>query len=124
MPCCMVAAEVTMRCADVLRSALVILAAAVPVAAQAPPPSSAPPARVEITPAKAQGEVGQTMSFAAAAYDESGKRLDLKATAWFASPFDSAAPTDQNGSVTFFLPGEIRVGAIIGGKPAFAVVTV
>ena len=42
----------------------------------------------------------------------------MKATAWFAVPFDSAAATDENGSVTFFLPGEIRVGAIIGGKPA------
>ena len=80
-------------------------------------------ARVEITPGKTDAEVGQTLTFTAAAFDESGKRLDLKATAWFAAPFDAAA-SDQNGSVTFFLPGEIRIGAIIGGKPALASVTV
>src|SRR5207247_11296631 len=51
------------------------------------------------------------------------KRLDLKPTAWFATPFDSAA-ADETGSATFFLPGEIKVGAVIGGKPGFATVTV
>jgi len=81
-------------------------------------------ARAEITPGKIDAEVGQTLTFTAAAFDESGKRLDLKATAWFAVPFDTAAATDQNGSVTFFLPGEIKIGAIIGGKPALASVTV
>jgi hypothetical protein len=81
-------------------------------------------ARVEVTPGKTDAEVGQTLTFTATAFDESGKRLDAKATAWFAVPFDSAAATDENGSVTFFLPGEIKVGAIIGGKPALASVTV
>ena len=81
-------------------------------------------ARAEVTPGKTDAEVGQTLTFTAAAFDDSGKRLDLKATAWFAVPFDSAAATDENGSVTFFLPGEIKVGAIIGGKPALASVTV
>jgi hypothetical protein len=81
-------------------------------------------ARVELMPGKTDAEVGQTLTFTAAAFDESGKRLDLKATAWFAVPFDSAAATDENGSVTFFLPGEIKVGAIVGGKPALASVTV
>ena len=47
-------------------------------------------ARAEITPGKIDAEVGQTLTFTAAAFDESGKRLDLKATAWFAAPFDAA----------------------------------
>jgi hypothetical protein len=81
-------------------------------------------ARVELAPGKIDAEVGQTLTFTAAAFDENGKRLDVKATAWFAVPFDSAAATDENGSVTFFLPGEIKVGAIVGGKPALASVTV
>jgi hypothetical protein len=108
-----------MRSAILVSTSILLLSAT----ATAQPPT-APVARVEITPGKIDAEVGQTLNFTAAAFDESGKRLDAKPTAWFAVPFDSAAATDQNGSVTFFLPGEIKVGAIIGGKPAMASVTV
>ena len=111
-----------MRLPAVLSTALLI-ASATPTA-QTPAPAGPPATRVEITPGKADAEVGQTMKFTATAFDESGRRLDVKATAWFAVPFDTAAATDENGSVTFFLPGEIKVGAIIGGKPALASVTV
>ena len=107
-----------------MRSAIIsttIMLLSVTATAQTP---AAAAARVEITPGKIDAEVGQTLTFTAAAFDESGKRLDLKATAWFAAPFDAAAATDENGSVTFFLPGEIKVGAIIGGKPALASITV
>jgi hypothetical protein len=107
-----------------MRSAVlstIILLLPATVTAQTP---AAAVARVEITPGKTDAEVGQTLKFTAAAFDEGGKRLDAKPTAWFAVPFDSAAATDENGSVTFFLPGEIKVGAIIGGKPALASVTV
>lgn len=107
-----------MRIAILSASILLVSAAAT---AQTP---AAAVARVEITPGKTDADVGQTLTFTAAAFDENGKRLDLKATAWFAAPFDAAAASDQNGSVTFFLPGEIKVGAIIGGKPAMASVTV
>ena len=102
-------------------STIILLLLSATATAQMP---AAAVARAEITPGKIDAEVGQTLTFTAAAYDESGKRLDVKATAWFAAPFDAAAATDENGSVTFFLPGEIKVGAIIGGKPALASVTV
>jgi hypothetical protein len=107
-----------------MRSAILSATVLLLSATTTPQTPAAAVARAEITPGKIDAEVGQTLTFTAAAFDESGKRLDLKATAWFAVPFDTAAATDQNGSVTFFLPGEIKIGAIIGGKPALASVTV
>jgi hypothetical protein len=110
------------------RTALTILFALAgslaPAAQQPAAPSAARPARVEVTPPRAEAEVGQTLKFSAAAFDEEGRRLDLKPTSWFAAPFDSAAATDENGSVTFFLPGEIKFGAVVGGKPGFATIVV
>ncbi|PYR62962.1 MAG: hypothetical protein DMF91_05005 [Acidobacteria bacterium] len=101
--------------------ALTISSVAAAQEAKAPPAPR--PARIEVTPARVEAEVGQTLKFSATGFDEDGKRLDLKPTAWFATPFDSAA-ADETGSATFFLPGEIKVGAVIGGKPGFATVTV
>src|SRR5262245_60923862 len=49
--------------------------------------------------------------------------MELQPTAWFGSPFDTAA-ADENGIATFFLPGEAKIGAMIGGKPGFATVIV
>ena len=80
-------------------------------------------AKVEINPPKAEAEVGQTLKFTAAALDDTGARLPARPSTWVASPFDSAA-ADESGTVTFYHPGQIRVGAIIDGKPGFAVVTV
>ena len=91
--------------------------------AQGPPAAGPAPARVDVTPMRAESEVGQTLKFTAVGVDASGTRLDVAPAAWFAAPFDSAA-ADQQGNVTFFQPGEIRVGAIVGGKPGFAVVIV
>lgn len=109
-----------------MRASLLVVAVAgliVTLPAAAQQTAAVTPARVEITPATAVAEVGQTLTFTAAAFDATGGALDLKPTAWFAAPFDSAAPA-RDGAVTFVLPGEIRVGAIVGGKPGFAVVTV
>src|SRR5215831_19502022 len=83
----------------------------------------AKPDRVQIAPARAEAEVGQTLKFTATAFDAEQHQLDLTPTAWFASPFDSAAAVEP-GTVTFYLPGIIRVGAIVGGKPGFATITV
>ena len=91
--------------------------------AQGPPAAAPAPARVDVTPMRAESEVGQTLKFTAVGVDASGNRLDVAPAAWFAAPFDSAA-ADQQGNVTFFQPGEIRVGAIVGGKPGFAIVIV
>lgn len=100
--------------------ALTSLACAAALSAQAP---SGKTTKVEISPARAETEVGQTLKFTAAAFDASGARLTLTPTAWIAAPFDSAA-ADETGTVTFYHPGDIRVGAIIDGKPGFATVTV
>jgi hypothetical protein len=91
--------------------------------AQTPAAGEPTAARVEVTPARGEAEVGQTLKFSAVGFDGAGARLDQKPTVWFAAPFD-AAVADETGTVTFYYPGEIRVGAIIGGKPGFAVVTV
>jgi len=107
------------------RTALCALISSAALAAQqAAAPDGVNPARVDVTPARAEAEVGQTLKFSAAAFDDEGRRLDLKPTTWFAAPFDSAAATDDNGSVTFFHSGEIKVGAIVGGKPGFATIVV
>ena len=87
------------------------------------PAQTEKPARVEITPARLEAEVGQRVTFAAAGYADDGRKLDAHPTAWFATPFDIAA-ADEQGRVTFFLPGEAKVGAVIGGKPGFAIVTI
>ena len=95
------------------------------LAAQTPqtPASTGKAAKVDVTPARAEAEVGQTLKFAAAAFDADGKPLDTKPSAWFAAPFDSAA-ADETGTVTFYQPGEVRVGALVDGKPGFAIVSV
>jgi plastocyanin len=94
------------------------------VTAQQPPAPAGPvPSRIEITPARVEAEVGESVKFTAVGYDSDGPRMDLQPTAWFGSPFDTAA-ADEGGTATFFLPGEARIGAIIGGKPGFATVTI
>jgi plastocyanin len=86
-------------------------------------PAGPRPARVEITPSPIEAEVGDSVKFTAVGYDDEGRRMELRPTAWFGSPFDVAA-ADENGIATFFLPGQARIGATIGGRPGFATVTV
>src|SRR5688572_26317209 len=78
---------------------------------------------VEITPANPDLSVGQKVKFSAVARDASGKVLSDKAGAWFAVPFDLAKAA-EDGTVSFFAPGEVMVGAVVGGKPGFLTVTV
>ena len=94
------------------------LSAGGPSAQQAASPSQpSPPAQVRIVAPATEVEVGQTLTFKVEAFDASGAKLDLAPTAWFATPFDVGA-AEMNGAVTFFEPGELTVGAIVGGKPA------
>lgn len=80
-------------------------------------------ASAEISPAAIEAEVGQKRSFTVTAKDKDGKTLNVKPSLWVALPVDSAS-ADENGTVTFFEPGEIKVVAVVGGKPAYSKVTV
>jgi plastocyanin len=74
------------------------------------------PARVtELSPATTDISVGQKVKFTAVIKDASGSSSSAPATAWFAAPFDLAG-VDESGTVSFFNPGEVLVGAIVGGK--------
>jgi len=78
---------------------------------------------VEINPPTVVAEVGQQIKFTAVGKDGSGKQVDEKPSVWFAAPFDLAA-ADETGAVTLYGPGEVRVGAIVGGKIGYARITV
>ena len=69
----------------------------------------------ELTPATRDISVGQKVKFTAVVKDESGNKTNAPASAWFAAPFDLAG-VDESGTVSFFNPGEVLVGAIVGGK--------
>jgi uncharacterized protein YjdB len=88
-----------------------------------PPTSSVAPASVEVTPKTAEAHVGEKLKFTAVAKDASGNVIEEKPSVWFAAPFDVAG-ADESGEVTFHAPGVVTVGAVIGGKPGFATVTV
>ena len=78
---------------------------------------------MEITPKTGTAQLGDQLQFKAVAKDAAGNVLDMKATAWFAAPFD-AATADLNGLVHFTSPGEITVGAVFGEEAGFAKVMV
>jgi hypothetical protein len=78
---------------------------------------------VVVTPAMVEAEVGKPIKFTAVGKDEAGNTLSDKPTAWFAAPFD-LAHAGEDGTVAFFQPGEVMVGAIVGGKAGFAKVMV
>jgi hypothetical protein len=92
---------------------------------QEPTPSPAGPkvATVEVSPGISEAEVGQKKTFTVTAKDDAGKPIEIKSPYWVALPVDSAF-ADENGMVTFVQPGEIKVIAVIGGKPGFARVNV
>lgn len=88
-----------------------------------PRPVAPAVATVQITPATAEAEVGKPLKFTAVAKDASGNTLNDKPSAWFAAPFDLAA-ADDTGTISFFQPGEVLVGALVGGKAGFTKVIV
>jgi hypothetical protein len=96
-----------------------------PAHAQAVGAPAAPPRvkTVEVSPANAHARVGDRLKFTVVAKDANGTVLDIKPMIWFAAPFDTAG-ADTDGTVLFRQPGEITVGAVVGGKPGFTTVTV
>jgi hypothetical protein len=87
--------------------------------------SSAPRAvkTAAITPAKSEAEVGQKVKLTATGLDADGKATEHKPAAWFAVPGDLAG-AGEDGTISLFAPGEVRVGAVVGGKLAFASISV
>lgn len=73
---------------------------------------------IEIKSPVTEAEVGKPMKFTAIAKDDSGNAVNEKPSVWFAAPFDLAHAA-EDGTVSFFQPGEVLVGAIVGGKPGF-----
>ena len=96
---------------------VVLLFAMATVISTAQQQTSAPTATklAELTPATRDISVGQKVKFTAVVKDESGNKTNAPASAWFAAPFDLAG-VDESGTVSFFNPGEVLVGAIVGGK--------
>lgn len=78
---------------------------------------------VEVTPNNIEVEVGQKLKFTAVGKDSDGKVVDQKVLAWFAGPFDLAGG-GENGEITFFTPGEVKIGAVVAGKIGYAIVKV
>jgi len=78
---------------------------------------------VQLIPATADISVGQKVKFTAVAKDAAGNTTNPPATAWFAAPFDLAG-VDESGTVSFFSPGEVLVGAIVGGRTVLTKVNV
>jgi plastocyanin len=77
----------------------------------------------EIAPATQEIFVGQKVKFEATVKDAAGNKTSAPASAWFAAPFDLAG-VDESGTVSFFNPGEVLVGAIVGGRTVLTRVTV
>jgi len=89
-----------------------------------PQPSVSNVRVVEISPGTAEAKVGEELRFTVVGKDATGQPVtDKLPTTWFAAPFDLAA-ADEAGTVTFFGPGRVRVGAVIGGKTGYATVQV
>ena len=92
-------------------------------AAQEAQPEGPRPDRVQITPGVVDAEVGQTIRFSAVAYDASGGVISAKPSTWLAAPFDVGA-ADDDGVVTLFAAGELKVGAIVNGKTGWATIRI
>ncbi len=92
-------------------------------AQQASKPAAPVVASVEISPAPTDIFPGQKVKFTAVAKDASGAVIATPPTTWIAAPFDLAG-VDESGTVSFFSPGEVLIGSIVGGKPHFTKVMV
>lgn len=78
---------------------------------------------VEINSTQTEYEVGQHVKFSAIARDGAGNALNEKPASWNAHPFDLAA-IDEQGTASFYQPGEVLIGVVIGGKTHFKKIAV
>mgnify|MGYP000844858988 CR=1 FL=1 len=78
---------------------------------------------VSITPAKAEGEVGQQIKLSVAGLDADGKPIEQKAQLWAAIPGDVAVAS-EDGTIALFAPGEATIIAVVGGKLGRATIRV
>lgn len=116
--------KVPVRAGVLLGSALLFLSSAAGYSQDAPPAAEPSAVQtVEVSPATAEAEVGQEIRFTAVGKDAAGQVVTEEVALWFAIPFDQAA-VDQSGTVTVYGPGTAQVGAVVGGKPGFATITV
>lgn len=74
---------------------------------------------VQVSTSAKEAEVGQSIKVTVSALDAAGKVVNEKPSTYFAGPFDIAA-VDDDGNVKLFGPGEVTIGAIVGGKPGLA----
>ncbi len=103
--------------------AMSIVTANITVAQHSSSSSSSAVPTVQITPETTDIAVGQKVKFNVVAKDATGKVVAAKPSTWVAAPFDLAG-VDDSGTVSFFAPGEVLVGAIVNGKPTFITVRV
>lgn len=76
---------------------------------------------IESVPPVTEAHVGDKVKFKIV-IDGSGT-LDEKKIIWFATPFDSAY-ADTSGTVSFFQPGKLVIGAVIDKKPIYSSINV
>lgn len=93
------------------------------VLAQQPTPAPSAVTTVEIKAPAAGAEVGKPLKFTAVAKDAAGNIVNEQPSVWFAAPFD-LAHAGEDGTVAFFQPGEVLVGALVGGKVGFTKILV
>ena len=99
---------------------IAILMVSTSVLAQGSNGSATTPAikTVQVTSSVKEAEVGRQVKLTTVALDASGNVIKVQPSAYFAGPFDVAA-VDDDGNVKLFAPGEVVVGAIVGGVPGF-----
>lgn len=78
---------------------------------------------VDVTPTHGTVVAGGKLQFHVTAKDANGNVVTRAPTVWLATPFDIAG-ADSTGLVTTFRAGQVYVFAIVGGKPAYAVLDV
>jgi hypothetical protein len=106
--------------------ALIFSLAAVPASAQQPPDTSSSAGRLEVSPAKLELAVGDSLRLSAKAFDTTGKAL-TDATIFFKKQGLAAATVDSTGMVYTGGIGDLRVlvtALVPGGRPILQIVEV